>query len=81
MAKAPPKGGKPWIKADIQPPRREVEQHTPTRMLALRLHGTPGALQKRADHLGLFHQADGTSGLWHEEVVGGALAYGNPDGW
>ncbi len=81
MAKTPAKSGKPWTKADVQQLKQEIKQNTPTRVMALHLHRTPGALQKKANDLGLFHQADEPAVLRHEKEVGGGLAYGNPDGW
>ncbi len=81
MAKTPPKTGKPWTEADVQQLKQEINQNTPIRVMAPHLHRASGTLQKKANDLGLFHQADESAALRHEEEVSEGLAYGGPDGW
>ncbi len=53
MAKKPPKSGKVWTAGDETQLRREVKQNTATRVMALPLKRSPGAVQQKANELGL----------------------------
>jgi hypothetical protein len=53
MAKKPANSGKPWNKADVSQLKKEIKQNTPTRVLGLHLKRTPGAVQQKANDLGL----------------------------
>lgn len=53
MAKTPPNNGKPWTKPEVQQLKKEIGQNTPTRVLGLHLGRTPGAVQQKANDLGL----------------------------
>ncbi len=48
MAKTPKNHGKDWTASDMKQLQREVKQNTPTRVLALHLGRTPGAVQQKA---------------------------------
>lgn len=53
MAKTPEKSGTPWTPADVKQLKAEIKQNTPTRVLGLHLERTPGAVQQKANDLGL----------------------------
>jgi hypothetical protein len=53
MAKQPAKSGKPWTKADVGQLKKEIKENTPTRVLGVHLKRTPGAVQQKANDLGL----------------------------
>jgi hypothetical protein len=53
MAKEPPKHGKDWTASDVKQLRQEVKHNTPTRVLGLHLGRTPGAVQNKANELGI----------------------------
>jgi hypothetical protein len=48
MAKTPKNHGKDWTAAELRQMKQEVKQNTPTRVLALHLGRTPGAVQQKA---------------------------------
>jgi hypothetical protein len=51
MAKNPPNNGKPWRPNDDAQLRREAAGNTPTRVLALHLGRSEGAIRSRAQEL------------------------------
>jgi hypothetical protein len=53
MAKQPANSGTPWTAPEIAQLRKEIGQNTPTRVLGLHLGRTPGAVQQKANELGL----------------------------
>lgn len=53
MAKKPQKSGTAWTNADKKELRTLINQNTPTRVMGLKLKRTPGAVQSKANHLGL----------------------------
>lgn len=48
MAKTPANNGKPWTPQDVRQLQRLADQNTPTRVIALKLERTPGAVQSEA---------------------------------
>lgn len=44
---------KSWTQADITQLKKEIKQNTPTRVLGLHLGRTPGAVQSKANEIGL----------------------------
>jgi hypothetical protein len=48
MAKEPKNHGRPWTAAQIVKLEKLAEQNTPTRIIALKLERTPGAVQSKA---------------------------------
>lgn len=53
MAKTPPNNGKPWTEPQVRQLAKEIKQNTPTRVLGLHLGRSPGAVQQKANELGL----------------------------
>ncbi len=53
MAKKPPNSGKKWTQSQVNQLKKEIKQNTPTRVMALHLKRTPGAVQSKANDLGL----------------------------
>lgn len=53
MAKTPSNHGKDWKPADNRLLRELIRENTPTRVMGLKLGRTPGAVQQRANELGL----------------------------
>ena len=53
MTKKPSNSGKEWTKSDDALLVRLAAQNTPTRVAALKLKRTPGAVQQHASHIGL----------------------------
>lgn len=53
MAKTPPNSGKAWTPSDVRQLKTEIKQNTPTRVMGLHLGRTPGAVQSKANDLGL----------------------------
>lgn len=53
MAKTPPKSGAAWTAADIKQLKTEIKQNAPTRVMGLHLGRSPGAVQSKANDLGL----------------------------
>ena len=53
MAKIPKNDGKPWSASDVKQLKQEIKQNTPTRVMGLHLERTPGAVQAKANALGL----------------------------
>lgn len=53
MAKKPTNQGKQWTTADVASLRKQIEQNTPTRVMGLKLERSPGAVQQKANDLGL----------------------------
>jgi len=53
VAKKPSNSGKAWSKRDVTELRKEIRQNTPTRVAGLHLKRTPGAVQQKANELGL----------------------------
>jgi hypothetical protein len=48
MAKTPSNNGKPWKPAEVKQLRQLARENTPTRVAALKLERTPGAVQSKA---------------------------------
>ena len=48
MAKNPKNHGKPWTSQDISNLEKLAKQNTPTRVIALKLNRTPGAVQTKS---------------------------------
>jgi IS30 family transposase len=48
MAKTPANSGKPWTSQDVRQLQQLARQNTPTRVIALKLERTPGAVQSEA---------------------------------
>lgn len=53
MAKTPSNNGKAWTQAQNQQLRQLANGNTPTRVAALKLGRTPGAVQNQASSLGV----------------------------
>jgi len=53
MAKQPQNSGKPWTKPEVQQLKQELKQNTPTRVLGIKHGRSPGAVQQKANDLGL----------------------------
>ena len=53
MPKKPGNYGKHWTGAHDKQLRQLIRQNTPTRVMGLKLDRTPGAVQQRANDLGL----------------------------
>jgi hypothetical protein len=53
MAKKPKNSGKPWSAAEVRQLKTEIKQNTPTRVMGLKHGRTPGAVQSKANDLGL----------------------------
>lgn len=53
MPKQPKNSGQPWSREDDALLRRLAKENTPTRVAALKLERTPGAVQQRASSIGL----------------------------
>jgi hypothetical protein len=51
--KKPPNSGKPWTPKQETQLRKELASNTPTRVAALHLGRTPGAVQQKANDMGL----------------------------
>jgi len=48
MAKTPANNGKPWTPRDVRQLQQLARDNTPTRVIALKLERTPGAVQSEA---------------------------------
>jgi hypothetical protein len=53
MAKAPKNGGSAWTAADDRQLRQLARENTPTRVIAIKLARTPGAVSTRASQQGV----------------------------
>lgn len=53
MPKPPPNNGKPWKPAEVKQLKTEIAQNTPTRVMGLKHGRSPGAVQSKANNLGL----------------------------
>lgn len=53
MAKTPPNSGKPWIPADEKQLKELAKGNTPTRVIALKMGRTPGAVSSHASGQGV----------------------------
>ena len=53
MAKRPPNHGKDWTAADLKQLEKLARQNTPTRVIALKLGRTPGAVAQKASFEGI----------------------------
>jgi hypothetical protein len=53
MAKTPPKSRQTWTPADVTQLKREINENTPTPLMALHLGRSPIAVQDKANALGL----------------------------
>lgn len=52
-AKKPANGGKDWTRGEVARLKKELRSNTPTRVVGLHLKRTPGAVQQKANSLGL----------------------------
>jgi len=52
-AKKPASSGKDWTRSEVAQLKKELKSNTPTRMVGLHLKRTPGAVQQKANSLGL----------------------------
>ena len=52
-SKKPSNNNKPWSAADTSQLRKLIKGNTPTRVMGLKLNRTPGAVQSKANELGL----------------------------
>jgi hypothetical protein len=53
MAKRPSNHGKDWTAADLKQLEKLARQNTPTRVIALKLGRTPGAVAQKASFEGI----------------------------
>lgn len=53
MAKKPENHGKDWSAADVKQLKQLAKENTPTRVAALKLGRTPGAVQNKASEEGI----------------------------
>lgn len=53
MAKKPSNSNKSWSASDQQQLKKLINQNTPTRVMGLMLGRTPGAVQSKANDMGL----------------------------
>lgn len=53
MAKKPARSNERWTTNEVQQLKREIKQNTPTRVIGLKHDRTPGAVQSKANDLGL----------------------------
>jgi hypothetical protein len=53
MAKKPPNSGKPWSAKEVQKLKKEIRENTPGRVAGLKHGRSPGAVQQKANELGL----------------------------
>lgn len=53
MPKKPAKQGKAWSASDNQQLKKLIKENTPTRVMGLKLDRSPGAVQSKANDLGL----------------------------
>ncbi len=53
IAKKPANSGKPWTPGEVKQLKTEIKQNTPTRVLGVKHERTPGAMQAKANELGL----------------------------
>lgn len=53
MAKTPPNSGKRWSDAEVKQLRREIKENTPGRVMGLKHGRSAGAVQAKANELGL----------------------------
>jgi hypothetical protein len=53
MAKTPANGGQSWKPAEVKQLRQELKENTPTRVMSLKHRRSPGAVQQKANSLGL----------------------------
>lgn len=53
MAKKPANSGKEWTEADKRQLKKLLKENTPTRVMGLKLQRTPGAVQSKANEMGL----------------------------
>jgi len=62
MVKKPSNTGKQWAKRDIQQAQNFAEHNTPTRVIALKLERTEGAVRSKASELDIsLHTTPSTS--------------------
>jgi hypothetical protein len=52
-AKKPASSGKEWTRSDVAQLKKELKSNTPTPLVGLHLKRTPGAVQQKANSLGL----------------------------
>lgn len=53
MAKTPKSHGRQWSAGETKQLRQLIRENTPTRVMGLKLERTPGAVQQKANELGL----------------------------
>jgi hypothetical protein len=53
MAKTPPNSGRPWTASEVKQLKQEIRENTPTRVMGLKHGRSPGAVQAKANGLGL----------------------------
>jgi len=53
MAKTPPNSGKPWTSDDLRQLRDFARGNTPTRVIALKMGRSPGAVSTQASNQGV----------------------------
>lgn len=53
MARKPANTGKSWTPKEVQQLQKEISQNTPTRVIGLKHGRSPGAVQQKANDLGL----------------------------
>lgn len=53
MAKTPPNSGKPWTSDDLRQLRDLARGNTPTRVIALKMGRSPGAVSTQASNQGV----------------------------
>lgn len=53
MGKTPPNDGKSWTSTDVRQLKKEIKENTPTRVMGLHLGRSPGAVQQKANDIGL----------------------------
>ncbi len=53
MPKKPTNSGKAWTPAEVRQLKNEIKGNTPTRVMGLKHGRTPGAVQSKANELGL----------------------------
>lgn len=49
----PANSGKDWTRGEVAQLKKELKSNTPTRLVGLHLKRTPGAVQQKANSLGL----------------------------
>ena len=75
MAKRPSKHGRDWSTSDLKSLRQLKRENTPTRIAALQLGRTPGAVHQKSKRRGYLSKAIKSAPVWHtQEVVVGPPA-------